>query len=119
LFFGALLPGDLRPRHLFLYFALSCSKFAIQIDAAYLIGWLMSLQYMLIPAVGVYKDTTGTMENNPVIKQWISAHSAIHLLTSYNIAPQKLRFSGDPDLSASIPRIPMKKNEVNSSRDAN
>jgi hypothetical protein len=67
---------------LFLYFALSGFKFAIQIDATYLKGWPMSLQYMLIPTVGVYKDTTGTMENNSVKKQWISAHSAIHLLTS-------------------------------------
>jgi hypothetical protein len=77
-----LFPGDLRRGDLFLYFALSCSKFAIQIDATYLKGWSMSLQYMLIPTIGMYKDTTGTMEDNPVKNQWISAHSAIHLLTS-------------------------------------
>jgi hypothetical protein len=74
----------LRLGDLFLFSALSGFKFAIQIDATYLIGWSMSLQYMLIPTVGVYKDTTGTMENNPVKKQWISTHSAIHLLTSCN-----------------------------------
>jgi hypothetical protein len=72
----------LRHGDFLLYFALSCFKFAIQIGATYLKGWAMSLQYMLIPTVGMYKDTTGTMENNPVINQWISAHSAIHLLTS-------------------------------------
>ena len=42
----------------------------------------MSLQYVLIPAVGVHEDTTGTMEDGSVIDQRISAHSAIHLLTS-------------------------------------
>jgi hypothetical protein len=44
---------------------------------------------MLIPTVGVYKDTTGTMEDSPVINQWISAHGAIHLLTSYDITHKK------------------------------
>jgi hypothetical protein len=82
LFFGALFARDLRSGGLFLYYALSCFKFAIQIDAAYLKGRFMSLQYMLIPTVGVYEDTTGTMEDSPVIDQGISAHSAIHLLTS-------------------------------------
>jgi hypothetical protein len=77
-----LFTGDLRLCGLFLYFALSGSKFAIQINTAYLKGWLMSLQYMLIPTVGVYKGTTGTMENNPVINQWISAYSTTHLVTS-------------------------------------
>jgi hypothetical protein len=94
----------LHPGDLFLYFALSGFKFAIQIDATYLIGWLMSLQYMLIPTVGMHKDTTGTMENNPVKKQWIPAHSTIHLLTSYNITP---------NLSVDVSGIPMKKSEVN------
>jgi hypothetical protein len=51
---------------LLLYFALSCFKLAIQIDGAYFKGWLMSLQYMLIPTVGMHKSTTGTMENDPV-----------------------------------------------------
>jgi hypothetical protein len=51
---------------------------------------------MLIPTVGVYKDATRTMENRPVINQWIPAYSAIHLITSYDITPEKLRFSGDP-----------------------
>lgn len=49
----------------------------------------MSLQYMLIPAVGVHEDTTGAMEDSSVINQWISAHSAIHLLTSYSITHQE------------------------------
>jgi hypothetical protein len=75
---------DLRHGDLFLFSALSRFKFAIQIDAAYLEGWSMSLQYMLIPTIGVYKNTTGTMENRPVINQWIPAYSAIHLLTSCN-----------------------------------
>jgi hypothetical protein len=39
----------------------------------------MSLQYMLIPTVGVHKGTTGTMENNPIIEQWIPTYNAIHL----------------------------------------
>jgi hypothetical protein len=39
---------------------------------------------MLVPAVGVHKDATGTMEDSSVIDQRISAHSAIHLLTSYD-----------------------------------
>jgi len=82
LFLWGLFPGDFRRGDLFLYLALSGSKFAIQIDAAYLEGRSMSLQYMLIPTVGVYKDATGTMENRPVINQWIPAYSAIHLLTS-------------------------------------
>jgi hypothetical protein len=84
-----LFPGDLRPGGLFLYFVLSCFEFAVQIDTTYLKGWFVSLQYMLIPTVGVYEDTTGTMENSPVINQWISAHSAIHLLTSYDITHEK------------------------------
>jgi hypothetical protein len=42
------------------------------------------LQYMLIPTVGVHKDTTGTMENNPVINQWIPTYNTIHLPTSCN-----------------------------------
>jgi hypothetical protein len=74
--------GGLSFHGLFLYSAFSGFKFAIQVHAAYLEGWLMGLQYMLMPTVGVYKDTTGTMENDPVKNQWISAHSAIHLLTS-------------------------------------
>jgi hypothetical protein len=41
---------------------------------------------MLVPAVGVHEHTTGTMEDSSVINQWIPAHSAIHLLTSYDIA---------------------------------
>jgi hypothetical protein len=94
LLFWALFPGDLRSGDLFLSFALPCYKFAIQIDGAYLKGRLMSLQYMLIPAIGVHKGTTGTMENNPVKKRRISAHSAIHLFTSCDITPEKLRFSG-------------------------
>jgi len=84
LLFWALFPGDLRPGDLLLSFALPCYKFAIQIDGAYLKGRLMSLQYMLIPTVGVHKGTTGTMENNPVKKQWIATYSTIHLATSYN-----------------------------------
>jgi hypothetical protein len=79
----------LRHGDLFLFFALSGFEFAIQIDATYLKGWAMGLQYMLIPAVGVHKGTTGTMEDSPVIKQWISTHSAIHLLTSYDITPEE------------------------------
>jgi hypothetical protein len=39
---------------------------------------------MLIPAVGVDKDATRTMEDSSIIDQRISAHSAIHLLTSYD-----------------------------------
>jgi hypothetical protein len=58
----------LRPRNLFFLFGLSCFEFAIQIDATYLKGWLMSLQYMLIPTVGMHKSATGTMENYPVKK---------------------------------------------------
>jgi hypothetical protein len=104
LFFWALLPGGFRPWDPVLYFALSCAKFAIQIDATYLIGWLMDLQYMLIPTVGMHKDTTGTMENNPVKEQWIPAHSTIHLHTSDNITP---------DFSVGISGIPMKKSETN------
>jgi CDP-diacylglycerol pyrophosphatase len=77
-----LFPGDLRPGDLLFYFALPCFEFAIQIDATYLKEWSMSLQYMLIPTVGVYKGTTGTMEDNPVINQWIPAYSATHLVTS-------------------------------------
>jgi hypothetical protein len=69
----------LRYCHLFLYFALPWHKLAIQIDAAYLKGRLMGLRYMLVPTVGMHKSTTGTMEDNPVKKQWISAYSAIHL----------------------------------------
>jgi hypothetical protein len=86
LLFWALFGSGLRYGNLFLFSALSGFEFAIQIDATYLKGWAMSLQYMFIPAVGVYEDTTGTMEDNSVINQWISAHSAIHLLTSYDIA---------------------------------
>jgi hypothetical protein len=74
----------LRYCHWFLYFALPCYKLAIQIDAAYLKGWLMGLRYMLVPTVGVHKRATGTMENNPVKKQWIPTYSAIHLRASYN-----------------------------------
>jgi hypothetical protein len=29
-------------------------------------------------------STTGTMENNPIKKQWIPTYSAIHLCASYN-----------------------------------
>jgi hypothetical protein len=85
LLFRALFSGSLRYGDLFLFSALSGYEFAIQIDATHLKGWAVSLQYMFIPAVGVYKGTTGTVENNPVINQWISAHSAIHLLTSYDV----------------------------------
>jgi hypothetical protein len=73
-------------RDLFLFSALSGFEFAIQIDATYLKGWAMGLQYMLIPAVGMYEGAAGAMEDSPVINQWISAHSAVHLLTSYDIA---------------------------------
>jgi hypothetical protein len=66
-FFGAWLPRDLRSGDLRLYSVLLCFEFAIQIDATYLKGRTMSLQYVLIPAVGVYKGTTRTMENSPVI----------------------------------------------------
>jgi hypothetical protein len=86
LLFLALFGRGLRYGDLFLFSVLSDYEFAIQIDATQLEGWAMSLQYMLIPAVGVHEDTTGTMEDSSVINQWISAHSAIHLLTSYDIA---------------------------------
>jgi hypothetical protein len=43
LFFGALLAGDLHLGGLLLYFALSCFKFTIQIDASNLKGWAMGL----------------------------------------------------------------------------
>ena len=86
LLFRALFGRGLRYRDLILFSALSDHKFAIQIDATYLEGWAVSLQYVFIPAVGVYEDTTGTMEDSSVINQWISAHSAIHLLTSCDIA---------------------------------
>ena len=89
LFFGALLARDLHLGDLFLFSALSGLEFAIQIDASYLKGWAMRLQYVLIPAVGVYKGTTGTMENSPVVNQWVSAHSATHLLTSYDITSKE------------------------------
>ena len=49
----------------------------------------MGLQYVLIPAVRVYKGATGTMENDPVINQRISTHNAIHLVTSYDITPEE------------------------------
>jgi hypothetical protein len=39
---------------------------------------------MLIPAVGVYEDATGAMEDSSIIDQRVTAHSAIHLLTSYD-----------------------------------
>jgi hypothetical protein len=52
---------------LFLFSALPDFEFTIQIDTTYLKGWAVSLQYVLIPAVRVYEDTTGTMEDNPVI----------------------------------------------------
>jgi hypothetical protein len=32
----------------------------------------------------VHKGTTGTMENNPVKKQWIPAHNTVHLPASCN-----------------------------------
>jgi hypothetical protein len=89
LLFRVLFSGSLRYGDLFLFSALSGYEFAIQIDATHLKGWAVSLQYMFIPAVGVYKGTTGTVENNPVINQWISAHSAIHLLTSYDVTQGK------------------------------
>jgi hypothetical protein len=44
----------------------------------------MGAQYVLVPAVGVYEGTTRTMEDSPVINQWVSAYSAIHLSTSCN-----------------------------------
>jgi hypothetical protein len=74
----------LRLGDLFLYFALSGSKLAVQINGAYLKGWSMRLQYMLIPTVGMHKGTAGTMENNPVIEQWIPTCSTIHLITLFN-----------------------------------
>jgi hypothetical protein len=74
----------LRYGDLFLFSALPGFEFAVQIDVTYLKGWAVRLQYMFIPAVGVYEGTTGAVENNPVINQWIPAHSAIHLLTSYD-----------------------------------
>jgi hypothetical protein len=86
LLFRVLLSRGLRYRNLFLFSALSDYEFAIQVDATYLEGWAVSLQYVLIPAVGVYEDTTGTMEDSSVIDQWISAHGTIHLLTSYDFA---------------------------------
>ena len=73
----------------------------------------MRLQYVLIPAVGVYKGTTGTMENNPVINQWISAHSAIHLLTSYDITPEELCLFKGPRFVHWHFRIPVKKSKAN------
>jgi len=82
LLFWVLFDCGLRYGDLFLFSALSDYEFAIQIDATYLERWAMSLQYMLIPAVGVHEDTTGTVEDSSVMNQWISAHSAIHLLTS-------------------------------------
>jgi hypothetical protein len=80
-----------------LFSALSGLKFAIQINRAYFKGWSVSLQYMLIPAVGMYKGTTGTMKNNPVINQWIPTYSTIHLVTPYCIIP---------DLSVGVPGSP-------------
>ncbi len=48
---------------------------------------------MLIPAVGVYVDATGTMEDRSVVYQRIPAHSAIHLLTSYDTGHENLALS--------------------------
>jgi hypothetical protein len=81
-FFQSLPRRDLNPGDLSFSSALCGFEFAIQINVTYLKGRAMSLQYMLIPTVGVYEDTTGTMKNGPVINQRISAHSAVHLLTS-------------------------------------
>jgi hypothetical protein len=89
LLFRALFGPGLRYGDLFLFSALPDFEFAIQINTTYFKGWAMSLQYVFIPAVGVYEDTTGTMEDNPVINQWISAYGAIHLLTSYDITHQE------------------------------
>jgi hypothetical protein len=90
LLFWALFGRGLRYGDLFLFSALSDFEFAIQIDGTYLEGWAMSLQYMVIPAVGVYEDTTRTVEDSSVINQWISTHSAIHLLTSYDVTHEEL-----------------------------
>ena len=113
LFFRALLFRDLRLQNLFLFFVLSCAKFAIQIHASYLEGRSMGLQYMFIPAVGVHKGTTGTMENSPIINQWISAHSAIHLFTSYDITTEELRFFKEPRFVHRHFRYPLKKSKAN------
>jgi hypothetical protein len=83
-FFRALVPGGLHLYNLFLLSALFRYKFAIQIGVSYLKGRSMGAQYVLVPAVGVYEGTTRTMEDSPVINQWVSAYSAIHLSTSCN-----------------------------------
>jgi hypothetical protein len=67
LLFWVFLSRGLHYGDLLLFSALSDCEFAIQVNATYLEGWAMSLQYVLIPAVGVYEDTTGTMEDSPVI----------------------------------------------------
>jgi hypothetical protein len=89
LLFRALRGPGLRYGDLFLFSALPGFEFAIQIDTTYLKGWAVSLQYMFIPAVGVYEGTAGTVKNNPVVNQRISAHSAIHLLTSYDVTHEE------------------------------
>jgi len=66
----------------------------------------MSLQYVLIPAVGVYEDATGTVEDGSVVYQWVTAHGAIHLLTSYDTDHMNFALSKapDPDIGAPASR---------------
>jgi hypothetical protein len=106
LLFWAVFGRGLRYRDLLLFSVLSDYEFAIQIDAAYLKGRAMSLQYVLIPAVRVYEDATGAMEDSSIIDQWISAHSAIHLLTSYAIGHAEPCLSKGKDSSIGTPASP-------------
>lgn len=59
---------------------LSDSKLAAQAKSPYFKWWLVCLQYVLVPAIGMHEDATGTMENRSGKKQGIPANGTVHLV---------------------------------------